>query len=98
MANTQTQNVLPEAPRKEKNDGNALLDNYVDNLAAREMLTEFPKLVRDGRFVNALEAIHGHSRFRWFYTLFEKVSLRLFCEGEKSESLDVLELPATSES
>ena len=101
MANIQTQNVLPEAPRKEKNDGNALLkipDSYMDDLTNRDMLTVFPKLVRGGQFVNALEAIHGHGRFHWFYTLFEKVSKRLFCEREKSEALDGLELPAASES
>lgn len=101
MANIQTQNVLPEASRKEKDDGKTLLripDSYVDHLTVENMIAEFPRLVRGGQFVSAMEIIHGHARFHWFYILVEKISKRLAGEKEKSESLDGLELPLASES
>ena len=39
-----------------------------------DMRTEFPNLVRSGAFVQAMEIIHGHGRFSWFYELFDKIS------------------------
>ena len=43
-----------------------------------DMRTEFPNLVRSGEFVQAMEIVHGHGRFSWFYALFDKISRGLF--------------------
>ena len=100
MANIQTKNVMSEAFQKKKDDSNTAVripDSYVDNLTIMDMITEFPRLVRGGQFVNAIEVIHGHGNFHWFYILFQKVSKWLFCEKERSKPLSDLDLSITSE-
>ncbi len=87
MANAQLKKVLSESVPKENHNGKSEVrspDSYVEKMTARDMITEFPKLVRGGQFVNALAVIQGHGRFIWCYALLEKVVTRLFC-GEKKE-------------
>ena len=43
-----------------------------------DMRTEFPNLVRSGEFVQAMEIVHGHGRFSWFYVMFDKISRGFF--------------------
>jgi hypothetical protein len=101
MANIQLKKVLSEPFLNKKDDSNSVVripDSYVDNLTIKDMITEFPRLVRGGQFVNAIEVIHGHGNFHWFYTLIEKVSKRLFCERERSKPLNSLDMSISSES
>ena len=87
MANVQLKKVIPEPDEKKDDDVNTEIripDSYVEEMTARDMITEFPKLVRGGQFVNALAVIQGHGRFNWFNSLLEKVTTRLFC-GKKKE-------------
>ena len=100
MANIQTKNVMSEAFQKKRENSNTadrIPDGYVDNLTIQDMITEFPKLVRGGQFVNALEAIQGNGNFHWFYILVEKVNRRFFCERETSDSMDKLGMSIGSE-
>ena len=87
MANSQLKKVLSESVSKENDRGKGaarIPDSYVEKMTARDMITEFPKLVRGGQFVNALAVIQGHGRFIWCYALLEKVTTGLFC-GKKRE-------------
>ncbi len=87
MANAQLKKGFSEPVPKENHNGKGevrIPDSYVEKMTARDMITEFPKLVRGGQFVNALAVIQGHGRFIWCYALLEKVVTRLFC-GEKKE-------------
>ena len=60
-------------------------DSYVKDMTYADMITEFPELVRGGQFVNALAVIQGHGRFNWFYSLLEKVTIRLFCRNKREK-------------
>ena len=96
MANIQTKNGMSEAFQKEKAISNtvaAIPDGHVENLTIQDMITEFPKLVREGQFVNAMDVIQGNGNFHWFFTLIEKANKRFFCESETPESVEKLELP-----
>ena len=88
MVNIQLKKVLSESVLKENDRGKGEIripDSYVEEMTARDMITEFPKLVRGGQFVNALAVIQGHGRFNWFYSLLEKVTRYLFCRQKKEK-------------
>ena len=44
----------------------------------RYIVSVFPDLVKAGKFVEAMELVHGNSSFNWLYGLFDKVQRRLF--------------------
>lgn len=88
MANTQLEKVLSESVPKENDSGKGEIripDNYVEKMTLQDMMTEFPKLVRGGQFVNAIEIIQGHGRFNWFYSLLDKATRYLFCRQKKEK-------------
>ncbi len=88
MANTQLKKGFSEPVPKENDRSKGevrIPDSYVEKMTVQDMITEFPKLVRGGQFVNALAVIQGHGRFNWFYSLLEKVTRYLFCRQKKEK-------------
>jgi len=61
--------------KKIKTAGAEIVEKEMD---IDDMRTEFPDLVRNGNFVQAMEIVHGHGRFSWFYRLFDRISKGLF--------------------
>ena len=101
MGTVQSKKSVLESTKKQQDNNSTkfrIPDSYLEKLSVTDMITEFLKLVRGGQFVNALYIILGHGRFHWYFTLVEKVSKRLFCERETSESLEILDMSIGSES
>ena len=88
MANAQLKKVLSESRNKEKDSGSTEIripDSYVEKMTAEDMIREFPKLVRGGQVVKALEIVQGHGRFNWFFWLLDKGTRYLFCRQKKEK-------------
>ena len=58
-------------------------DSPLEKMSIDDMRTEFPHLIRNGDYVEAMEIIQGHGRFNWFYGLVFKISERLFCNDQE---------------
>jgi len=54
-------------------------DSPLEKMSIDDMRTEFPNLIRNGYFVEAMEIVQGHDRFNWFFGLVHKITKRLFC-------------------
>ena len=57
-------------------------DSLFEKMSIDDMRTEFPHLIRNGDYVEAMEIIQGHGRFNWFDGLTYKISERLFCNDQ----------------
>ena len=57
-------------------------DSPLEKMSIDDMRTEFPPLIRNGDYVEAMEIIQGHGRFNWFDGLTYKISERLFCNDQ----------------
>ena len=92
MADIQLKNTVSEASGNKPDDVLAEIripDSYVENLTVSDMITELPKLVRGGQFVNAMKVIHGHGRFLWFYKLLDKFNRLSFINENKERPEDM---------
>jgi len=71
--------VLPFGKTKDEQKVKTADAEIVDqDMDIDDMRTEFPNLVRNGNFVQAMEIVQGHGRFNWFYALLDKISRGLF--------------------
>ena len=87
MENSSSYNDILEQSLKENNSGNITVGGIEfesEDERRRYLLNLFPMLVKEDKFVQAMELVHGNGSFNWFYRLVDKFSKWLVKKTEHS--------------
>ena len=77
MANSLShKDILEKELRENEDDGieAGRTEFRSEDERSRYLIGVFPGLVKEGKFVEAMELVHGNGSFNWFYGLFDRFS------------------------